>query len=249
MFNKIHKNKENKRFIETTYNRYYGSRDLSDLTDSNCALLITLHSGLRPSVHYYSVTHSFLSVKSYVMDVFDNSNPIWQTMAHMRVWTVNFALWLYALQGCARFGEFWLFFTEQVFTFAKVLIRLVACIGSGDPVRVLRLYTTNTLDEVCSIYCWDICTTCRYRSTCYSTGTSGPTALSVCSRLCLVANCSLWLSVLLCSRTVLYDAFYSYLCRRYWNGILGPSSPPLPGESFDTCSKAVAFTLADTQVF
>ena len=25
--------------------------------------------------------------------------------------------------------------------------------------------------------------------------------------------------------------------------------PPLPGESFDTCSKAVAFTLADTQVF
>ena len=24
-------------------------------------------------------------------------------------------------------------------------------------------------------------------------------------------------------RTVLYDAFYSYLCRRYWNGILGPS--------------------------
>ena len=32
-------------------------------------------------------------------------------------------------------------------------IRLVACVGSGDPVRVLRLYTTNTLDEVCSIYC------------------------------------------------------------------------------------------------
>ena len=26
-----------------------------------------------------------------------------------------------------------------------------------------------------------------------------------------------------CPRTVLYDAFYSYLCRRYWNGILGPS--------------------------
>ena len=26
---------------------------------------------------------------------------------------------------------------------------------------------------------------------------------------------------------------------------MGPSSPPLPGESFDTCSKAVAFTLAD----
>ena len=101
-------------------------------------------------------------------------------------------------------------------------IRLVACIGSGDPVRVLRLYTTNTLDEVCSIYCWDICTTCRYRSTCYSTGASGPTVLSVCSRLCLVANC--WtVCPSVCLRTVLYDAFYSYLCRRYWNGILGPS--------------------------
>ena len=27
-------------------------------------------------------------------------------------------------------------------------IRPVACVGSGDPVRVLRLYTTDTLDEV-----------------------------------------------------------------------------------------------------
>ena len=32
-------------------------------------------------------------------------------------------------------------------------IRLIAHVGSGDPVRILRLYTTNTLDEVCSIYC------------------------------------------------------------------------------------------------
>ena len=38
-----------------------------------------------------------------------------------------------------------------------------ACIGSGDPVRVLHLYTTNTLDTLWSIYCWDICTTCHYR--------------------------------------------------------------------------------------
>ena len=38
-----------------------------------------------------------------------------------------------------------------------------ACVGSGDPVRVLCLYTTNTLDTLWSIYCWDICTTCRYR--------------------------------------------------------------------------------------
>ena len=70
--------------------------------------------------------------------------------------------------------------------------------------------------------------------------------LSVCSRLWLVSNCS---AALCRSHTVLYDAFYSCLCRRYWNGILGPSSPPLAGKSFDTCSKAVAFTLADTQVF
>ena len=38
-----------------------------------------------------------------------------------------------------------------------------ACVGSGDPVRVVRLYTTNTLNIPWSIYCWDICTTCRYR--------------------------------------------------------------------------------------
>ena len=79
-------------------------------------------------------------------------------------------------------------------------ICLVARIGSSDPVRVLRLYTANTLDEVCSIYCLDICTTCRYQSMCDSTGASGPTALSVCSRLCLVANCLL----LLCYCSVLY---------------------------------------------
>ena len=42
-------------------------------------------------------------------------------------------------------------------------IRTVSCVGSGDPVRVLRLYTMNTLDILWSIYCWDICTTCRYQ--------------------------------------------------------------------------------------
>ena len=35
----------------------------------------------------------------------------------------------------------------------NVFICPVARIGSGDPVRVLCLYTTITLDEVCSIYC------------------------------------------------------------------------------------------------
>ena len=37
--------------------------------------------------------------------------------------------------------------------FMQGFIRPVARIGSGDPVRVLHLYTTITLDEVCSIYC------------------------------------------------------------------------------------------------
>ena len=36
------------------------------------------------------------------------------------------------------------------------------CVGSGDPVRVLHLYTMNTLDTLWSIYCWDICKTCHY---------------------------------------------------------------------------------------
>ena len=97
----------------------------------------------------------------------------------------------------------WLLWTEPtgwiLHQLCKGFIRPVARIGSGDPVRVLCLYTTNTLDGVCSIYCWDICTTCRYQSMCYSTGASGPTALSVCSWLCLVTN---WLnahSVLYCT--------------------------------------------------
>ena len=42
----------------------------------------------------------------------------------------------------------------------------IACVGSGDPVRVLRLYTTNTLDIFWSIYCWGICTTCHYQFNC-----------------------------------------------------------------------------------
>ena len=75
-------------------------------------------------------------------------------------------------------------------------IRPVACVGSGDPVRVLCLYTTNTLDEVWSIYCWDICTTCRYQSTCYSMGASEPTMLSVCSCWLLAHE---WALVLYCT--------------------------------------------------
>ena len=183
-----------------------------------CSLLTKLYDILRGNSHWpYSLTKYF---------------------TFTIVWT---STCLVSFPGPISFASSvsWLLWTEPtgwiLHQLCKVFIRPVARVGSGDPVRVLRLYTTNTLDEVCSIYCWDICTTCRYRSTCYSTGTSGPTALSVCSRLCLVANCSLssdWLtarsltrcSLLLSSRTVLYGAFYSYLCRRYWNGILGPST-------------------------
>ena len=38
---------------------------------------------------------------------------------------------------------------EKVQGFIRPIVR----VGSGDPVRVLHLYTTITLDEVCSIYC------------------------------------------------------------------------------------------------
>ena len=42
----------------------------------------------------------------------------------------------------------------------------VGCIyvGSGDPVRVLRLLHNKYTGYNWSIYCWDICTTCHYRS-------------------------------------------------------------------------------------
>ena len=59
---------------------------------------------------------------------------------------------------------------------------------------------------------------------CYSTCTSGPT----CAEHVLSTVSSRQLSQLAlsleCPRTVLYDAFYSYLCRHYWNSILGPST-------------------------
>ena len=73
-----------------------------------------------------------------------------------------------------------------------------ACVGSGDPVRVLRLYTTNTLDTLWSIYCWDICTTCRYPS----------------YVLLYWLIHSHWLTPWFWLRTVLCGAIYSGLCRR-----------------------------------
>ena len=54
------------------------------------------------------------------------------------------------------------FFNEKGLLKVQGLSVPFACVGSGDPVRVLRLYTTNTLDIFWSIYYWGICTTCRY---------------------------------------------------------------------------------------
>ena len=39
-----------------------------------------------------------------------------------------------------------------------------ALVGSGDPVRVLCLLHNEYTGCSWSIYCWDICTTCRYRT-------------------------------------------------------------------------------------
>ena len=49
-------------------------------------------------------------------------------------------------------------------TIMQGLFVLFAHVGSGDSMRVLHLYTMNTLNTLWSIYCWDICTTCRYRT-------------------------------------------------------------------------------------
>ena len=87
-----------------------------------------------------------------------------------------------------------------------------ACVGSGDPVRVLRLYTTNTLDIFWSIYCWGICTTCHYQFYCVLLKPYAlrlPTAACVCVWVwvCL----SLSLSVFFAHCTV--RCFIYCLCR------------------------------------
>ena len=85
----------------------------------------------------------------------------------------------------------------------KVLSVPFACVGSGDPVRVLRLYTTNTLDTLWSIYCWGICTTCRYQFYCVMLK---PYALRLPTATCVWVW--LWLSVTACC-TVLCGALYT----------------------------------------
>ena len=49
--------------------------------------------------------------------------------------------------------------------------------------------------------------------------------------------------------TVLCGALYTACVDASGTVYLGPFSPPLAGESFDTCSKAARLILADTQVF
>ena len=49
-------------------------------------------------------------------------------------------------------------------TVARFLFVPFARVGSGDPVRVLRLLHNKYAGYNWSIYCWDICTTCRYRN-------------------------------------------------------------------------------------
>ena len=85
----------------------------------------------------------------------------------------------------------------------KVLSVPFACVGSGDPVRVLRLYTMNTLDTLWSIYCWGICTTCRYPFYCVMLK---PYALRLPTATCVWVR--LWLSVTV-RRTVLCGALYT----------------------------------------
>ena len=118
-----------------------------------------------------------------------------------------------------------------------------ACVGSGDPVRVLCLYTTNTLDTRWSIYCWDICTTCCYQT--YVLLLKPYTLrLPTMMRVLWLEACWQIRSTLYCvvsfiapsvdaSRTVFWD--HSVL---HW-----------PGKALILVAKLLNLILADTQVF
>ena len=113
----------------------------------------------------------------------------------------------------------------------------IACVGSSDPVRVLRLYTTNTLD----IFLKHLLLRHMYNLPlpvllCYAQALLSET--SYCVWVCLPSLCTvlcgaLYTACVDASRTVFWDC----------------SIPLLAGESFDTCSKAAKLILADTQVF
>ena len=52
-----------------------------------------------------------------------------------------------------------------------------------------------------------------------------------------------------CTHTVLCDAYIVACVDTSRMVLLGPFSPQIAGESFDTCSKAAKLILVDTQVF
>ena len=83
---------------------------------------------------------------------------------------------------------------------------------------------------------------------CYSTGASGPTALSVCSQLCLVANsdyCSLASVLVLYCMMPFIATCVDAIGMVFWD------RPVLryPGKALILVAKLLLFTLADTQVF
>ena len=87
-----------------------------------------------------------------------------------------------------------------------------ACVGSGNPVRVLRLYTANTLDIFWSIYYWGICTTCRYQFYCVVLKPYAlrlPTATATAGQLTSLCVCVWHLVWRWVSHTVLCGALYT----------------------------------------
>ena len=118
-----------------------------------------------------------------------------------------------------------------------------ACIGSGDPVRVLHLYTMNTLDTLWSIYCWDICTTCRYR---IYVLLLKPYALRLptVTRVPWLEVCWQMLSTLYCVVSFI-AACVSASRMVFWDR----SVLRCPGKALILVAKLLNLILADTQVF
>ena len=81
--------------------------------------------------------------------------------------------------------------------FVQGLFVPFACVGSGDPARVLLLLHNKYTGYNWSIYCWDICTTCRYRI-----------YVLLYQLLCSARECTGK-----CTHTVLCGALCSCLCR------------------------------------
>ena len=120
---------------------------------------------------------------------------------------------------------------------------MFACVGSGDPVRVLRLYTMNTLDTLWSIYCWDICTTCHYWTYVLLLK---PYALRTPTMMCV-----LWLEACWQMRSTLY-CVVSFIAACvdasrmiFWDH----SVLRWPGKALILVAKLLNLIVADTQVF